>query len=376
MTASCSTSADDIAMLRESVRQFVARWKDHKALRERRHHLPGFDREAIKHMAAAGWLGILVPEDCGGLGLGFSAMRAVVEELGGALMAEPVTSTVILGGLALAHGDNVALKSELLAQVAAGELIPALAWQEEGGIDIADAAMRAETRNGCVILSGRKRFVAGAAGADGFVVTAQFEGNVGLFWTPSNASGLDLSYEWRADGTPSGILTFRDVEVPHSAIVARTPYGLQRALDETLVMASAELLGVTRNLLTMTLDYMRTRVQFGKPIGAFQALQHRAVDLYIQQELSAAVVSDAVTLFDRGCSAAERARIASRAKARCSDAGLRIGRDAVQLHGAIGFTDEYDVGLYLKRALVLSAWLGNADVHRRRSMRLAEADRN
>ena len=136
-------------------------------------------------------------------------------------------------------------------------------------------------------------------------------------------------------------------------------------------MAGAELLGVMEATLQMTLEYMRNRVQFGKPIGSFQALQHRAVDLYIQQELAAAVVAEAVDVLDSAAGERERAKIASRAKARACEAGLRVTREAIQLHGAIGFTDEYDVGLYLKRALVLAGWLGNGSAHRRRFAQLS-----
>jgi alkylation response protein AidB-like acyl-CoA dehydrogenase len=121
----------------------------------------------------------------------------------------------------------------------------------------------------------------------------------------------------------------------------------------------------------MSLDYLRTRVQFGKPIGAFQALQHRAVDLHIHGELASAVLEEALAVLDRGPAAPARAAAASRVKARCAEAATRITREAIQFHGAIGFTDEFDAGLYLKRALVLTAWLGGATWHRRRYARLA-----
>jgi alkylation response protein AidB-like acyl-CoA dehydrogenase len=127
---------------------------------------------------------------------------------------------------------------------------------------------------------------------------------------------------------------------------------------------------VVEAALQMALGYMRTRVQFGKPIGSFQALQHKATDLYVQQELVRAVLDDAVRALDGGEPAAAQAQLASRCKSRSSDAGLRVTREVIQLHGAIGYTDEYDAGLYLKRALVLSAWLGNATAHRKRFSRL------
>jgi alkylation response protein AidB-like acyl-CoA dehydrogenase len=147
-------------------------------------------------------------------------------------------------------------------------------------------------------------------------------------------------------------------------------HALEAARDAATLVASAELLGVMKRALDMSLDFMRTRVQFGKPIGSFQALQHRAVDLYVQQQLASAVLEDTLRRFGKARDATARAVLASRLKARCSDAALRIVRETIQIHGAIGFTDEYDAGLYLKRALVLSAWLGNAALHRRRYARL------
>ena len=131
-------------------------------------------------------------------------------------------------------------------------------------------------------------------------------------------------------------------------------------------MVCAELVGLSRKVMAMTLDYMRTRMQYGRHIGSFQALQHRAVDLLVQQELSGSVLDDAISMIDSAANGVELQRLVSRAKARCSDAALRITREAIQLHGAIGYTDEHDLGLYLKRALVLAAWLGNSTQHRAR----------
>lgn len=360
----------ELEMLRASASDFVAGTRDHKRGRACRNALPGYDAGVFRQVADLGWCGILVPDTIGGLGLGFAEMAVILEELGTGLLGEPLAATVVLGGRALLHGDNQVLKGRLLAMLAQGDLQPCLAWQEgAGGLDAAAIATRADTAGGVVRINGRKRFVAGAGAADGFLVSALAEREIILVWVDRNAAGLRVDHEWRADGTPSAVVDLVDVTVGAENIAASPAAALRavnRAVDEAVVMACAEMCGVIRATLAMTLDYMRTRVQFGKPIGSFQALQHRAVDLFIQQELAGAVLGDAVRVLDSDPEELDRRRIASRAKARACEAGLRITREAVQLHGAIGIQDECDLGLYLKRALVLSAWLGNAAVHRRR----------
>jgi len=374
---SAGSRVEERRMLRASAADFVAHTVDHKRTRERRNVLPGYDRSVLKEIAGLGWNGILVPERFGGLGLGFAEMAIVLEELGKGLLAEPITASFVLGTRSLLHGDNPALKDALLAKIADGVLLPSVAWQEDaGGLDASAINTRAENTEDAVRISGRKRFVSGAGAADGFIVSARLGHDIGLYWVERDAPGLDLVYEWRADGTPSAILTLSDVTVKKSAMVASPDVGLRavnRAIDETAVMVCAEMCGVMRATLDMTLEYMRTRVQFGKPIGSFQALQHRVVDLYVQQELAGAVLNEATALLDGDCDELIRARTASRAKARACEAGLRIARDAVQFHGAIAIQDECNVGLYLKRALVLSAWLGNAGEHRRRFASLSMA---
>lgn len=379
--APAGTAANDAArneqldMLRSSALDFTAGHTDHKRLREHRQKLPGYDAALVAKMAGLGWFGILVPEEYGGLGLGFGEMAVVLQELGKGLLAEPLLSTVVLAGQTILHGSNEALKQDLLPRMVEGTLLPCVAWQEqEGGLALMPALTVADSEGGRTRLTGRKRFVGGAGESGGYLVTArsaQPGGDMaGIYWVPAGAKGLEVSHEWRADGTPSAILVLDGVEVESghvlSAPSAAALEGLGRAVDQTCVMASAETLGVIEATLKMTLEYMRNRVQFGKAIGTFQALQHRAADLYIQQELVRAVLDDAVQTLDGGSDADTCSKIASRCKSRSSEAGLRITREAIQLHGAIGFTDEYDLGLYVKRALVLSAWLGNSTAHRRR----------
>lgn len=368
---SLSDTQMQIDMLRESAIDYVSRTTDMLALRERRGTLPGYAPAHLQHMAELGWLGILISEDHGGLGLGFAELSVVIHELGKGLMADPLAS-VAFATRVLQFSTNTGLQNQILPQVVDASLLPCVAWQEGiGGLDLTAISTRAESDGADMLLTGQKRFIAGAAGADGFIVSARSNAGDGLYWVSARADGLTLQHEERADGTPSGLLHLDKVRVPPQHILSPAgPEGLsalQRALNETITMAGAEMLGVIETSLKMALDYMRNRVQFGKPIGSFQALQHKATDLYVQQELVRAVLGDAVrTLDDPGATEPERALIASRFKARASDAGLRVTREVIQLHGAIGFTDEYDAGLYLKRALVLSAWLGNASTHRRR----------
>ena len=371
------TRSDDARMLHDSVADFVARGTDIKRVRRLRGTPPGFERSVWQQMAEFGWLGILVPEQYGGLGLGCTEMAIVAAGTASALIPEPLTAAAVLAASAIARGDNETLKRDLLAKLVAGELIPALAWQERAGtIDPGAVATRAEPFEAAYKLNGSKNFIAGGAGADGFVVSARTPDGAALFWLAADVAGLNLDLQPLADGRFSGSLQLKDTVVARDCMLASpgaAAAALQAALDTTLVMAGAEMSGVMGRVLDMSIDYMKTRVQFGKPIGSFQALAHRAVDLHIQRELSSAVLDDAVALFDSAASADQLSAMASRVKARCSEAGLRIAREAIQIHGAIGFTDEYDAGLYLKRAMTLSAWLGNAALHRRRYAELTAA---
>jgi alkylation response protein AidB-like acyl-CoA dehydrogenase len=371
---STTEAAEQTQMLRESATDFVRGSTDMKKLRERRGTLPGYESALLRQMAELGWLGILVAEDHGGLGLGFAEMAVVLEELGKGLLGDPMAPTVLAARL-LQHGANEELKARLLPGLLDASALPCVAWQEGlGGLDVSGIQTTARQDGESVVIDGAKRFVAGAASAAGFIASARGQQGLGLYWVDAKAEGVTRRHEWRADETPSGVLELEGVRVQPQDVLcpqgAQAAAALERAVDEAAVMASAEMLGVMEAALQMALAYMRTRVQFGKPIGSFQALQHKAADLYVQQELARAVLDDAERELDAGSSREEQAKLASRCKSRASDAGLRVTREVIQLHGAIGYTDEYDAGLYLKRALVLSGWLGNSSAHRRRFARL------
>lgn len=371
-----AVDVEQIRLLRESAEGFLSKEAGPQRLRRLRSEQKDFDRARWRSIAEMGWTGLRIPEQYGGLGLGLPEMAAVAELCGAHLLPEPLVPVAGFAAQLLALGDNPALQARLLPMIASGELIAAVAWQ---GVNLrctdpaTSGATALKSGNGFG-LSGALRFVRPGADCDGYLVSATAPDGLVLCWLPAQASGMRVQSESVADGSLEGRLVLEGVRVSAEDVLARGPIAtgaLRRAFDETLVLTGAELLGVARRALDITLEYLRTRVQFGRPIGSFQALQHRAVDMLLQKELSSALVAEAAA-----CAAAEQeaeafSAMASRVKSRCGDAAFAITREAIQLHGAIGFTDECDIGLYLKRAMVLSAWLGNGAQHRRRYASLA-----
>ncbi len=356
-------------MLSNSVTGF-ARGVDLARVRKLRDGQTECDRAAWRQMAELGWLGVLVPEQYGGMGMTLADMAIVAQGLARVLVPEPLTAVAVMAARVLADSNNPALKQKLLEGLVSGDVLPAVAWQEEAGtLDAGNIKAQATPFEGGFRVNGRKRFIVGATDADGYIVSANSAAGMQLLWVPRNAAGAALAFDTLADGRKSGTLNLSDVNVPKESIInagVAAAESLARAIDHTAAIASAELCGIMTRSLEITLEYLKTRVQFGKPIGSFQVLQHRAVDLYIQQELSSAVLADCLAVLDGEPEAETRAAAASRVKARCTDAALLITRQAIQMHGAIGFTEDCDVGLYVKRAMTLAAWLGNGTAHRRR----------
>ncbi len=362
-------------LLRDSVRSFLARQHDLKRTRNLRNTTPGFDREFWRALAEQGCVGALVPPSNGGLGLVLGDMVAMLEELGPALLPEPLIPVAVGAAQLIAGSENVALAERLLPPLAEGSLLAGLAWQNSNGGPPEDLpSMQAEPEGCGLRLVGVSRFVVPATGVDGYVVAAAQNGAAMLCWVPADAAGLTIALETRVDGSSAAVLTFDRVTVAAENVVARAPAAsalIARGADACRIAAAAELLAIGETALRQTLEYLRVREQFDRPIGSFQAVQHRAVNLFVQQELARATLDEAVAAL--ATSDARAAAIAaSRAKARAADAASAICREAVQLHGAMGFTDECDIGLYLKRTLVLAAWLGNAASQRRRVAALTE----
>lgn len=361
---------DVVELLQDSLQDYVAREKDLKGFRERMGKPPGYNPRHLEHLKSLGWHAATVAEAEGGSGMGLREAVLIARELGKGLLGDVYVATGVMPAALLQHPSVLEVARPWLERMAAGELTLALAWQESADslqpTSVGTSARQTATGHA---ISGTKRWVVGGGAADVFLVTAQVADGVGVFAVPAGSSGLSVEVGWQVDGQALLSLHLDNVEVDAGSMVCGSDAGrsaVAHALDVGRIVASAELMGVMEATFDMTLDYMKTRVQYDRFIGSFQALQHKAVDLLVQRELAAAVLEEAVLVTSGAITEADRAGLTSRCKARCSDAALRITRECIQLHGAIGYTHEYDLGLYVKRALALSAWLGNGAQHRRR----------
>ncbi|MBK9133323.1 MAG: acyl-CoA dehydrogenase [Betaproteobacteria bacterium] len=361
--------SDSALAFGDSAREFLRARSPLSRLRSLRAGSPRFDRAVWASLTEAGWTSILAPEELGGLGLDLRHACAVAEEVGRHPMPEPVLGAAIQTVSLLAALPRGEQRDVLLASVMSGELVAGTAWQERAGqLEPEESlATRAVRCDDAYKLEGSKRWVVPGVGADGWLVSAATGADAAIWWVPASTRGVSASEEDRIDGSTCATLRLEQVELPASLRLATGEdalAALRRANDATRMAQAAELLGIARESFAMTLGYLRTRVQFGKPIGSNQALQHRMVDAYIQIELASACLREAIA--EGEASARRLAAAASRAKARCVQAALMATRLGLQLHGAIGFTDEYDLGLYLKRALQHASWLGSESAMRLR----------
>jgi len=321
--------------------------------------------EGCRGLAQVGVAGALVPESLGGSGFAPGVAALIAERLGWALAREPFVENIVLP-TALA----LALRSDRLLQSVASGGIHCVAWQEGAFAAPADAPIDTTIAGvgGALRLRGVKRFVMGARSSTRMLVLARRDGVPAIVDVDAAQAGVQRRDKRLADGTCWSDVEF-DVALTEASVLARGDEALA-ALAGALSLANLALAGMLHGLqsriLAMTLEYLRTRVQFDKPIGAFQALQHRAADLYTHSQIARYLIGEAVDAAQPQQAARALETYASRAKARAADSALRIAKEGIQMHGGIGFSDEYDLGLYVKRILVLSAWLGNADWHRRR----------
>jgi alkylation response protein AidB-like acyl-CoA dehydrogenase len=367
---------EEQSLLQETAREFVSKnssLRRIRALRDSRDPL-GFSRDLWTEMAKLGWLGITFPEEYGGAGLSHTDLMVVLEELGRGLMPEPVLSTVVLGGTAIARGGTREQREALLPRIAAGDLLMALACQEPGSrYNPYHVEARATPAGSGWVLNGMKVHVLDGYGADRLLVSARSSGatadreGITLFLVDPQTPGLSVERQWRIDSRNAAIVRLEDVTVATDHVVGTADQGgalLGAVIDAATNGLCAEMLGSMTAALEMTLDYLRTRVQFGVPIGSFQALKHRAAKMYIETELARSAVMAAHKALDDN--SPEIAPLTSIAKARCSDAFVLIANETIQMHGGIGMTDEHDAGFFLKRARTAAVTFGDAAYHRNR----------
>ncbi len=331
----------------------------------------GFSRALWKEMAELGWVGIAFPESVGGAGLGFAELAVVLEELGKVLAPEPFLSTVLLGGQALLLAGDEAKAQAWLPKLCAGDAILALAHQEpKSRWNVRHVATRAVKDGAGWKLSGEKIQVLDGHVADALLIPARTSGGdadasgISLFLVTPKARGLAITRQIRVDSRNAALVQLREVEAEGVGREGAAGELLERVIDRATIGLCAEMLGGMEQAFAHTLEHLKTRKQFDVPIGSFQALKHRAADVFIELELARSVVMAAARAVD--ANDAELPKLASLAKAKCSDAYVLAANEAVQMFGGVGMTDEYDIGFYMKRARAAELTFGDAAFHRER----------
>lgn len=358
--------SDEQVMLSDSARRLLADRVDFTTRAAVLASEAGFDRALWREMAEMGWLAVPLPERDGGLGGDPADIGVIAEALGEVLAVEPFLTSAVLGaGVLSALGDDSQRHS--LADAIAGELILALADDETGGlIGQPSPTTAARTAEGWV-LNGVKPMVPGAAAADVLLVSAQVESGVGVFCIPRETAGLTLEPVSLLDGVRGADVTLADVRVTHAALLGGAVDvrdRLDAVIDQAVVAACFEMLGGLSVLMRVTRDYCGARVQFGRPLSAFQTVRHQLAGMAVAlEEARAATRLGAVALNAQG---ATRGRGVSSAKARVGRSARLISNAAVQLHGGMGVTEELNVGTYLKRALSFDLQFGTVETHEMR----------
>ena len=359
-------------MLRDSARGFLDEKAPVSALRKLRdtNDETGFSRDLWKEMAEMGWAGILIDEEYGGADFGFVGAGVIAEEMGRTLTASPFLSTSVLAATALKKAAGDAHKQEYLPKIATGETLFALAVDETRKHGPAKTAMQAEKAGNAFKLSGDKTFVADGHVADKIIVAARTAGEAGeqdgltLFLVDAKANGVSTERTQMVDSRNAARIKFDNVEATGDDIIGDVDGGymaLEGVLNAGRAGLAAEMSGSAQQAFQVTVDYLKERKQFGKIIGTFQALQHRAAHLYAEIELAKSAILKALQDLDAHYGMA--GPTCSLAKAKAGEVAKLASQEAVQMHGGIGMTDEYDIGFYMKRIRVAQEMFGDTAFH-------------
>lgn len=333
----------------------------------------GFDRAVWKEMADLGFAGILISEKYGGTDFGPIGLGLVLEQAGRTLAASPLVSTVLLSGSAVQLAGNATQRQDILSGIAAGELIMALAFEERPHHNPVHISTKAVSEGSGFRISGKKTFVLDGHVADRLIVAARTAGadtdkaGVTLFLVDPKAPGVKVTRTLMVDSRNAANIEFDNVAVPAESVLGSIDGGndvLTQTLDIARIGLSAEMLGLVQAVFDQTLAYLKERKQFGVTIGSFQALKHRAAIMFSEIELCRSVVLDALSALETRRNDVPQA--ASLAKARLSDTARLLTNEGLQMHGGMGMTDQFDIGLFMKRARVAAATFGDANFHRDR----------
>ena len=370
---------EEQSMLRDAARTWTREKSPVSAFRKMRDSgAPlGYDPAAFAEMAEMGWAGVIIPEVYGGSDFGYLSLGLILEETGRTLTASPILATALAGASAIILGGTDAQKEAWLPKIASGELVATLAVDEGAHHRPSQVAVTAAKSGAGYVLSGVKTFVLEGMAAGVFVVSARTSGAAGdrngisLFLVPADAKGVSRKGLKLADSRGAATVILDGVTLGADALLGAEGQGwdlLEKTLDRARAGLCAEMLGSAVQAFETTLDYLKTRVQFGQVIGAFQALQHRAAKMFTDLELARSCVEAALTAIDNDSPDVQE--LVSLAKAKMGDTLHLVSNEMVQMHGGIGMTDAHDAGLYLKRARACEATFGGQAFHRDRYARL------
>ena len=330
----------------------------------------GYDESLWKEMVNLGWSGILIPEEYGGFDFGMVGMGSILEEAGKTLTPSPLFSTGVLGASLLTLGGSDQQKQTYLPQIVDGTVTTALALEESNRHDPHSIETVAKKSGDNFIISGTKNFVIDGHSSKLLIVAARTEGKkndasgITLFLVESDHQHIEITKTSMVDSRNAANIKFNDVSVSSENIIGEENNGasvLEVVLDRAQIAISAEMLGNASQAFDLTLEYLKERKQFGAVIGTFQALQHRAAEMYSELELTKSSVIAACNAVDQNSN--DLTRMASLAKFKSGETNYLITNEAVQMHGGVGVTDEYDVGLFMKRARVTEQIFGNSEYH-------------
>jgi alkylation response protein AidB-like acyl-CoA dehydrogenase len=370
---------EEQSMLRDAARTWTQEKSPVSAFRKMRDSGQplGYDPAAFAEMAEMGWTGVIIPEEYGGSDFGYLSLGLVLEETGRTLTASPLLATALAAASALILGGSDAQKEAWLPKIASGEAVGTLAIEEGPHHTPEKVALAAAKSGAGYTLSGKKVFVLEGMAASVFVVSARTSGKPGdkdgvtLFLVPADAKGVTRTPLKLADSRGAANVSLDNVSVGADAVLGEEGKGfalLEKVLDRARAGLAAEMLGSAAQAFDTTLDYLKTRVQFGQVIGSFQALQHRAAKMFTDLELARSCVEAALAAIDND--SPDVPELVSLAKAKVGDTLHLVSNEMVQMHGGIGMTDAHDAGFYLKRARAAEATFGGQAYHRDRYARI------